>query len=223
MFDHNTYYKGGIVLHMLRKKIGDDNFQKSLHRYLELFQYNPAETDDLRQILEKVSGINLQQFFEQWVYREGHPKLGIKISDDDGKVRIEVIQSQEGEFFTFPLDLQFVLSKNNGENDNILNTKIEQIQISDKTFSKTFDISIDEFDHLIIDPEYKILKEYQQLADNPDNFLVLNLLNGVAIYSKIKDSAQLGLASPHAKMAINVMDKVSRNDQKPVHLSKCPN
>lgn len=222
MFDHNTYYKGGIVLHMLRKKIGDENFQKSLHRYLELYQYNPAETDDLRQILEKESGINLQQFFEQWVYREGHPKLGIKISDDDGKVRIEIVQSQGGESFIFPLDLHFVLSKSSEVTDDMVNTKIEQIQISDRTFSKTFDISIDEFDHLIIDPEFKVLKEYQQLADDPDNFLVHNLSNGVVVYSKVKDSTQLGLASPHVKMAINVMDKVLRNDQKSRSFVKIP-
>jgi aminopeptidase N len=212
MFDHNTYYKGGIVLQMLRENIGDDNFQKSLHRYLELFRFKSAETDDLRQIMEDVSGVNLQQFFDQWIYREGHPILDIKFSDDKGKVRIDLIQMQDNEAFNFPLDLQFILSENNAGNDNEVNSKTELIQISEKTFSKTFDISTEKFDHVIVDPEYKILKEFLQ-SDASDGFFINNLPNGNTIFSKVRYGHHFRVAPPHVRMALNAMNKVTPNNQ----------
>ena len=54
--------------------------KESLKLYLERYSYKAVETDDLRKVLEEVSGGSLQQFFNQWLYRAGHPELEIEYS-----------------------------------------------------------------------------------------------------------------------------------------------
>jgi aminopeptidase N len=215
LFDHNTYKKGGIVLHMLRKYLGEEDFRKSLYVYLERFKHKTAETDDLRQILEEVSGINLQQFFEQWIYREGHPKLNVQISDDQGKVKLILTQQQEGDAFIFPLEIQFVLLSNT-HNKNGQNETIEQVHISEKTFSKSFDIPTDKLDHVAIDPEYKILKEYVSV-DIPHNFVVNQLQNGKTIFKRLEAAHFLKEISPSSKLVLeNMKMTLSKDSQWPV-------
>jgi aminopeptidase N len=213
LFDHNTYEKGGIVLHMLRKLIGEDDFRKSLYTYLERFKYKTAETDDLRQILEEVSGMNLQQFFEQWIYREGHPNLILQLSDEHGNVKLTIIQQQEVDAFIFPLEIQFgLLPTDDDRNDTKQNQRIERVQISEKTFSKTFDIPLDKLlHHIAIDPEYKILKECSS-TDIPDNFVANQLQNGNIIFTRVESDHLLTQIFPSTKLALKAMETILPKD-----------
>ena len=205
LFDHNTYSKGGIILHMLRKFIGEEDFRKSLYTYLEQFKFKTAKTEDLRQIMEEVSGINLQQFFEQWIYREGHPILSLQISDDQGKVKLSLTQEQEGDAFVFSLEVHFTLSSTiAADSNNEQKQIIEQVQISHKTFSKTFDIPMGNLDQITIDPEYKILKEYSRF-NIPDNLIANQLRKGKTIFTKLEAVHLLRQISPSSKLALNIM------------------
>ena len=77
LFDAHSYEKSGFILHMIRNHIGEHNFRKSLKVYLEKYQNRSAESRDLLKVLEEVSGREMASFFDQWIYREGHPKLEI--------------------------------------------------------------------------------------------------------------------------------------------------
>jgi len=83
MFDRHTYQKGGRILHMLRNYIGDDAFFASLKLYLETNKYTDVEMHQLRLACEKVTGEDLNWFFNQWFYASGHPELNIDYSYDD--------------------------------------------------------------------------------------------------------------------------------------------
>ena len=83
MFDGHTYQKGGRILHMLRNYIGDKAFFTSLKLYLETNKYTDVEMHQLRLACEKVTGEDLNWFFNQWFYSKGHPKLNINYSYDD--------------------------------------------------------------------------------------------------------------------------------------------
>ena len=95
LFDAHSYLKGSCVLHMLRYHIGNTCFKNSLKEYLSTYKYNNAETDDFRRICEKVSGKDLQQFFNQWLFTKGHPLLEIEYSlneDKNGKkIKIKIV------------------------------------------------------------------------------------------------------------------------------------
>ena len=82
MFDEVSYQKGGRILHMLRKVVGDDAFFKSLNLYLTSHKFQTAEMHDLRLAFEKVTGQDLNWFFNQWFMASGHPVLAIQTSYD---------------------------------------------------------------------------------------------------------------------------------------------
>ncbi|WP_040415394.1 M1 family metallopeptidase [Cyclobacterium qasimii] len=77
MFDSHTYAKGGRVLHMLRKYLGDEVFFEGLRFYLKENALSSVEVHQLRLALEEVSGKDLNWFFNQWFLSAGHPELKI--------------------------------------------------------------------------------------------------------------------------------------------------
>src|SRR5260370_2530458 len=93
VFDRHLYEKGGLVLHMLRTMLGDDVFWRSVNAYLTKHARSIVETRDLMRALEDVSGRGLAQFFEQWVYRPGHPGLQGTVEHHQGAPSVAVNQA----------------------------------------------------------------------------------------------------------------------------------
>src|SRR4029078_2370765 len=79
IFDRHLYEKGACVLHMLRTTLGDAVFFRGVELYLERHDKGVVEPRHLMRALEEVSGRSLDRFFEQWVFRAGHPELDVKI------------------------------------------------------------------------------------------------------------------------------------------------
>jgi aminopeptidase N len=94
IFDRHLYEKGACVLHMLRRELGDALFFGGVRLYLTRHQKGVVETRDLMRALEEVSGRGLERFFEQWVYRPGHPELEVKVEHDGDVVTVNVKQTQ---------------------------------------------------------------------------------------------------------------------------------
>jgi aminopeptidase N len=108
LFDRHLYEKGALVLHMLRRKLGDEVFFRGVRLYLERHAHGIAETNDLMRAFESVSGEALERFFDQWVYRPGHPELKVAIGWDDELLSVRVKQKQKGTdvaTFSFPLEV----------------------------------------------------------------------------------------------------------------------
>ena len=109
LFDRHLYEKGGLVLHMLRKELGDELFWKGVRLYLERHGGSIVETNDLCRAMEEVSGRSLERFFDQWVFRPGHPVLKVQISWEDGQINVRVRQSQKSgdvPLFAFPVEVE---------------------------------------------------------------------------------------------------------------------
>ena len=106
MFDRVSYNKGGRILHMLRNYVGDDAFFASLNKYLTTYKYGNGNAYKLRLAFEEVTGKDLNWFFNQWYFGNGHPKLDISYAYDAGKHIQKVIikQTQSGDK-TFKLPL----------------------------------------------------------------------------------------------------------------------
>ncbi|SFC74621.1 aminopeptidase N [Flexibacter flexilis DSM 6793] len=95
MFDSHSYAKGGRVLHMLRKYVGDEAFFESIKRYLLKNQFSSVEIHNLRLAFEEVTGEDLNWFFNQWFMSAGHPELEVNYSYSDKKVWLKVRQTQD--------------------------------------------------------------------------------------------------------------------------------
>ena len=106
LLNDNTYQKGSWVLHMLRRKLGDEIFKKGIQTYYAAYKGKNASTDDFMHIMEKVSRQNLQQFFKQWLYTAGHPMLQGKWKYDVNKKVLNIAIHQTQDFvFQFPLQI----------------------------------------------------------------------------------------------------------------------
>jgi len=111
-FDDNAYGKGGLVLYMLRQQIGEDAFYRGLHHYLEVHRGKNVVTPDLIEAIQDANHINVQQFFDEWIYGAGAPKFDVSYSYDDAKhqVAITVKQTQRLEgrigIFHLPVDIE---------------------------------------------------------------------------------------------------------------------
>ncbi len=92
LFDRHLYQKGGLVLHMLRRELGDAAFWAGVHEYLKRNAEGIVETTDLKRALEKVSGHALDQFFDQWVFQAGHPEIEAKASFERGLLTVSATQ-----------------------------------------------------------------------------------------------------------------------------------
>lgn len=111
MFDGVSYNKGGKgVLHMLRGYLGDEAFFAGLSKYLKDHEYGTAEAVQIRLALEAVSGRDLNWFFDQWYFSNGHPKLNIAYNYDANskKVKVNLIQTQDN-LFEFPIAFDVVV------------------------------------------------------------------------------------------------------------------
>lgn len=105
MLNANSYEKGGWVLHMLRKKLGDEFFWKGIRAYYAKYENSNANTDDLRREMELASGQNLAQFFKQWLYTAGHPQLAISWKYDAAKKMVNIkIDQQQKELYQLRLE-----------------------------------------------------------------------------------------------------------------------
>jgi len=103
----NAYQKGGWVLHMLRREVGDENFWKGIRGYYAKFKNSNALTSDFELMMGEVTLKDLSWFFKQWIHRGGHPKItGTWKYDPAAKtLSVEITQTQAGGLFKFPLDL----------------------------------------------------------------------------------------------------------------------
>lgn len=103
MFDGFSYNKGGQVLHMLRKAVGDDGFFLSLKNYLETNKYKSAEIHNLRLAFEETTGRDMNWFFNQWYLSKGRPKLKVRQIYNDAKQQSELTVEQLQDTKNFPL------------------------------------------------------------------------------------------------------------------------
>lgn len=103
MFDRHSYQKGGCILHMLRKTVGDEAFFSALKLYLRTNAYRPVEVHQLRLAFEEVTGQDLNWFFNQWFLSKGHPVLTITYGWDETNHKATCTVKQEQDMSEEPL------------------------------------------------------------------------------------------------------------------------
>jgi aminopeptidase N len=113
LLNPNNYQKGAWVLHMLRKRLGDEMFFRGLRDYYQSHAHANATTEDLRAALEKASRRDLKEFFARWVYGSGHPVYEVSSKPKAFKSRREFLtivlnQTQAGAVFLDPVTIKVV-------------------------------------------------------------------------------------------------------------------
>lgn len=135
-----TYDKGSMVVHMLRYVLGDTAFYQGVRNYLAdpNLAYATAVTPQLKAHLETASGVNLTEFFNDWVYGQGYPSYSAAVQTLGGN-QVKVVLSQTTShssvsFFEMPVKVKFVGPNNQEETVVLNNTQNNQEFIVDLPF-----------------------------------------------------------------------------------------
>ncbi len=171
LFDRHLYEKGGLVLHMLRRLLGDGPFWAGVQRYLTDHAFGIVETRDLQRALEASSGLALDRFFDQWVFRPGHPELAVKVEWNESSLDIRVAQKQKiGDVALFQFELEVDVAFDDGafsRHSKVIETAEDAITIHLARRPK----------FVVIDPEFKIATPISLEA--PADMLRAQLAGGV--------------------------------------------
>lgn len=71
--DNYSYFRAALVLHLLRTQIGEDRWRRAVRHYLKTNVGKAVATEDFRRAIEESTGEALDWFFDQWLYKMGHP------------------------------------------------------------------------------------------------------------------------------------------------------
>ena len=115
LLNPNSYEKGGWVLHMLRRRLGDTTFWKGISAYYKAYRNKNASSSDFEHVMDSVSGQDLHAFFHEWLDIPGHPHIAIfwKYDSDKHTLGIDFTQNDldngrtpqpDGPLFSFPLE-----------------------------------------------------------------------------------------------------------------------
>ncbi|HTF57538.1 MAG TPA: M1 family aminopeptidase, partial [Planctomycetota bacterium] len=145
VFDAHIYPKGAWILHMLRTELGDDLWWKGINHYLTKHRAGNVTTDDFRVAMEETSKRDLKPFFDQWLFKAGHPafKVTAKYEPNPGSVTLTVEQTQparklnwkdlhtEQPVFRVPVDVEIETAKGR---------KTHRIEVKERTQTFTLDV-----------------------------------------------------------------------------------
>src|SRR5580700_2467157 len=200
----NVYDKGGWVLKMLRTKLGDDDFFRGLHYYLETNRGQNVVTADLEKAIDHSTATNVDHFFHQWIWRAGAPRYEVSYTYDDSahqiKLNVKQTQKVEGAVDLFDMPVEIEIATASGRKTSTI-----QVSQADETFTLPADsapqmVLFDKGDNILKSLEFKKdaaaliyqLKNAETVPDRADAAVALG---------EMKDSsdvvAALGYAAQH--------------------------
>ena len=170
------YHKAAYSLHMLRGVLGDSLFFKCIYEYANQkeLMYDHVITDQFKNVCENVSQMNLDFFFDQWIYDEYYPVYEYSFDQNqstfDLNIQIEQTQSNNGwrSIFEMPIQLKLIYEDNSDTTITVWNNKQKQ----------NFNIALSKnINNIEFDPDNWILKKVKRVSTG----IVENILNKLPI------------------------------------------
>ena len=133
MFDNISYPKGGRILNMLRNYLGDEAFYASLNKYLSDNKFKTGEAHQLRLAFESVTGQDLNWYWNQWYFNNGHPVVEINYKYDDAAQKVDVVISQSQEIgakiYTIPLKIDVYQGRTKTQHQVWVRNKVDTFSL----------------------------------------------------------------------------------------------
>jgi aminopeptidase N len=107
-----SYAKASWVLHMLRHVVGDSAFFNGLLEYGDRYRFKSTVTEQFRDVMEEISGKDLDSFFERWIYGEYYPKYDVTYNFSNDVLVLVINQTQASDLFEMPIDIKANFSDN---------------------------------------------------------------------------------------------------------------
>jgi hypothetical protein len=165
-----TYNKASWVVHMVRGILGDTDFFAGLAAYRAQYGYGSATTEQFRDVMEGVSGKDLDTFFNQWIYGEYYPVYDYIWSQIGGTLdlTIDQIQTNTG-LFAMPIQLQVVTS-----------TDTLDFTVDNSQATENYQLAVTgQVESVLLDPDRWILRRIKSEVTDPTFHRGILVVNGV--------------------------------------------
>lgn len=193
----NPYPKGCVALHMLRRSLGEELFWRCIHEYLTRYAWKNAETDDLRKIVDELSGRSYERWFYQWLYRPGTPAIRADYqwnqASHEAQITFEQTQKISEQAPVFDVDIDVWLVMPDGK------TEKHTAHVDARTAFLTVKCDAEPL-QVCIDPRISLLAQWQ--LNLPQPMLLAELTGGPTTGARLqalraleqKDSQDVRLA-----------------------------
>ncbi|MEX0762805.1 MAG: M1 family aminopeptidase [Dehalococcoidia bacterium] len=199
IFDRHLYEKGGLVLHMLRRELGDKLFFKTVRHYVQKHKGTNVLTVDLQRAVEEVTGRNLDWFFDQWVFSSGHPNFKVSYSwDEDTKLATVNVRQSQNAAFRANVDVAFETSEGR---------QVFRAKLTEKEHALTYVLK-DRPKMVQFDPGYSVVKSLDFTKSK--DLLIYQLENDSDVVGRVE--AAQGLAKQTSPDAIEALKKAVNGD-----------
>jgi aminopeptidase N len=201
----NIYDKAGWVLRMLQEKLGEDDFYKALHHYLDANRGQNVVTADLQKAVEQATSTNVDKFFDEWIYGAGAPKFDVSYTyaADLRQITLTVKQTQKVEgrvgLFDLPVDIEIATASGR-------QTHTVQVNQASQTFyfpAETAPLMI------VFDKEDKVMKSLDFKREPA--MLAYQLKNGETVPDRAEAAVALGGVRDDPE-AVNALGNAARHD-----------
>lgn len=197
LFDRHLYEKGSLILHMIRCSLGEDAWWRSIRLYLRRHRAQGVETVNLIDAIQEATGKNMRPFFDQWVFKAGHPEYKVRAWWDARarKAFVRVIQTQavtdETGLFSMPVPFAFYIG---GKEKRFTET----VDKKDHLFSFSLPQAPD---WIAFDPDHAILKKVEFVK--PEAMWIAQLHQDPHALGRLDAAKALGgLGGPAAVQAL---------------------
>jgi aminopeptidase N len=213
MFDNVSYEKGGRILHMLRNFVGDDAFFASLNRYLSDNKLGTGSAHHLRLAFEKVTGKDLNWFFNQWFFGSGHPALDINYGYNDSTklAYVYIKQTQSGDkIFKLPFFIDIYEGTNKKRQQVWMENKVDTFSFAVNSKPTLINVDGDKV-LLCTKKDNKTLAQYLHQFKYAGTYVDRDEALGAALGKSIDTSAQairlLALKDPFYAIRLEALEQ----------------
>ena len=209
VFDTYAYPRGGAVLHMLRTWLGEDNWWRAIDHYLTKYAHQPVDTEEFRIAIEESTGQSMDWFFDEWLYRMGHPVFQITKNYDAAtkKLTLTVKQTQKADsewlypqvgLFQTPVDIEIVTGTG---------ARVERVNIEARE-EQSFDFAADS-EPLLVNFDYgnTIIKQVE--FNKPTGELLYQAARDRDVMGRMWALAQLTARVQNETTAVPDRDKIT--------------
>lgn len=151
-----SYAKASWVLHMLRHIVGDSAFFNGLQEYGDRYRFKSAVTEQFRDVMEEISEMNLDSFFQRWIYGEYYPIYEVVYSQSDNNLLVRINQIQDSNIFGMPIDIKVTFTDGSESTWVVQNTERNEL----------FTLPIPDgkaIENIKLDPDNWILKKISEI------------------------------------------------------------
>ncbi|WP_225035844.1 M1 family aminopeptidase [Winogradskyella sp. SM1960] len=170
-----SYNKGAMVLHQLRRKLGDTDFYQGLQDYLSApeLAFDYAKTQDFIDVMELSTGQNLDEFFNDWIYNQGYPSYSVNWNQDANQLQLTLSQTQSHSsvsFFEAGVPIRIL-----GTLGETLDVVLDHT-VNNEEFFETVNFTVQE---VLFDPDYHLISKNNAVTLGTSD---LDFNTGITIY-----------------------------------------